>query len=428
MCRRDRWPADLMATKTGTRCQPVGEGRVFAVMPVYNRLAHTLECLRCLDRQTYPFISVIVADGGSTDGTVETLRRDWPHVEVLTSDRELWWSGAMKLGIEAALRESGGGDDFLLMVNNDTVLPEDYVETLVRVSRREDAGVAAVIVDSEAPSEILEAGVTFRWEDYTLHVRRDVPGDRPCFFEADVLPGRGTLIPLHMIRRVGNVAAERLPHYIADYELTHRMKRAGYRLGVTNETRLLSHTKVTGISPATGPVSLARLVRQLTHRRSMANLQDHLRFVASCAPPHLRGPLRRRLLRGALGALLFQTELRFVARPPRWALNLAKRGHLLRRAKVLVFGCYLIPRAQLEGRGLDLESLLRAGLLTEAVDEGWFHVASAAEIPRELRRIAWRLRVAAWNPLTKPLRWWAVHCARRSRRPHPERPCPTGTP
>jgi GT2 family glycosyltransferase len=385
--------------------QRPGDGRVFAVMPVFNRLTYTQACLRCLAGQTYPFISIIVVDGGSTDGTVEIVGRNSPHVTVL-SGQDLWWSGAMKRGIECALARGPHDDEFILMVNNDTVLPKDYVETLVRVSRREDAAVAAVIADADRPSEILEAGVTIRWDDYSLHVRRDLPVDGQSFFEVNVLPGRGTLLPIHMIRRVGNVAAARFPHYIADYELTHRMYRAGYRLGVTSETRLLSHRQTTGIASSTEAIGFVRVYRMLTDRRSMANLRDHLGFVASCAPPHLRARIRRQLFRGALGALLFQTEARFVARPLRRVVR------PLRRLVRMLIGHYLISRTWLEQRHIDIPGLVQTGLLSEVYD-GWFRIVRTA-CPPELRRVRQRLRLAAWNPVTKPKRWWQVRRVRRA--------------
>ncbi len=46
-------------------------GTVYVVIPVFNRLHFTRACLGALQRQTYPNVTVIVADGGSTDGTPE---------------------------------------------------------------------------------------------------------------------------------------------------------------------------------------------------------------------------------------------------------------------------------------------------------------------------------------------------------------------
>ncbi|MBP1696808.1 MAG: putative glycosyltransferase, partial [Deltaproteobacteria bacterium] len=91
---------------------------VFAIIPVYNRLSHTLACIEGLRRQSYPFLRTIVVDGGSTDGTVETLRRDHSDVTVLKGVQDLWWAGAMELGIRYVLSKSQNDLDMVLMMND----------------------------------------------------------------------------------------------------------------------------------------------------------------------------------------------------------------------------------------------------------------------------------------------------------------------
>ena len=55
---------------------------VFVIIPVFNRLALTETCVRCLSAQTYPALRIIVVDGGSTDGTPEQIRREYPHAGI----------------------------------------------------------------------------------------------------------------------------------------------------------------------------------------------------------------------------------------------------------------------------------------------------------------------------------------------------------
>src|SRR5918995_6027760 len=121
---------------------------VFIVIPVFNRLELTKECLDSLGGQTYAPLCPIVVDGGSTDGTLEYLPRHYPKVMLLQGEGELWWGGAMKLGIDFCLQRSRHKDDMLLMMNNDTLIDPDYVATLVRVSREHNAAFGGVIVDS----------------------------------------------------------------------------------------------------------------------------------------------------------------------------------------------------------------------------------------------------------------------------------------
>jgi glycosyltransferase involved in cell wall biosynthesis len=291
---------------------------VYAVIPVFNRVHFTLTCIRLLKEQAYTPITIIVADGGSTDGTVAAVRDAHPDVVVLTSESELWWAGAMAAGIEHALRESRGEGDCLLMMNNDTEIPADYVATLVAASQCFEAAVGGLIVDSRDVTHVLDAGEYVCWSPYSFPLRTAVePGER-FRDDVDVLPGRGSLVPLRMIRAAGSVDAQRFPHYLADYEFFYRLKRHGFRLGVSYETRVGAHIEETGIVPQSGRASFRTVWRELFSRRSMTNVVDHWRFVGLHAPQGCRTGIRLRLIGRVVAHLGLRTPLRPLALPVYW--------------------------------------------------------------------------------------------------------------
>lgn len=287
---------------------------VHAVIPVFNRLALTRQCIRRLQAQTYQSLSIIVADGGSSDGTPEAIRREFPDVIVLTSEKELWWAGAMALGIDHVLNTSANPDDFVLMMNNDTEFDSDFVEVLVRVARTEGAAVGALTVDVRDPSVILDAGEFIDWRNYAFPVKTTVePGE--TFFDAvDVLPGRGTLVPIRMIREAGNVNSARFPHYIADYEFFARVKRRGFRLGVTYETTIRSDPTITGLAARPGGrSSFFEAIRLQLSRRSMNNFFDHYRFIDVAAPPEIKAHVKQRFVRRLIGNVLLRLKVLWLA-------------------------------------------------------------------------------------------------------------------
>lgn len=284
---------------------------VFVVIPVFNRLQFTRDCICCLKRQSYRDLTVIVADGGSTDGTQDAIRKEFPDVVLLTSERELWWAGSTAMGIEHALKAGTVETDAVLMLNNDTLIPDDYVERLVSASLRHDAAVGAMVVDSRNPEKVLDAGEFIDWSDYSFPVRDHIlPMERFCD-GVDVVPGRGSLVPLRMIRAAGNVDEALLPHYLADYEFAYRIKSHGFRLGVCYETAILAHVEETGIVPGAGTDMTFRQVwREAFSRRSMANVMDHWRFVARHAPEGRVLAVKSMLVRRVIFDFLFRTRLR----------------------------------------------------------------------------------------------------------------------
>lgn len=388
----------LPAPGHGTR--PV----VFAIIPVFNRFALTEACLKCLSAQTYPDLRIIVVDGGSTDGTAERVRREYPSAELLQDDEEMWWGEAMQFGIEYSLGQSRRDDDMLLMMNNDTLIDPDYVTTLVRVSQERNAAVGGVIVDSSDPSHVLDAGEFIDWSTYSFPVRtvRD-PGDT-YIDGVDLLSGRGTLVPLAMVRAAGNVNGTRFPHYIADCEFFSRLKRKGFRLGVTWEAVIRSHVGVTGLSTQhADPLTFVQAWEALFSKRSMDNVRNHWRFIEDCAPRRLRGPLKRRLIGRCAYLVAGRTALRHVALPLAWFLS----------------GLYYVTRQDCLACGCDADLLLKTGVLKPWRHDEWYLLdeGSRSRIAGDpqLRRLYGR----AWNPLTKMTRW--IRAKRRGQAP----PSPT---
>jgi len=80
--------------------------------------------VRLLD---YPNFETIVVDNGSTDGTVETLRKEESDVKLVQTGQDLGPAAAFNMGIK-----NSKGELFLLL-NDDVVVKKDAVTELVRV-------------------------------------------------------------------------------------------------------------------------------------------------------------------------------------------------------------------------------------------------------------------------------------------------------
>lgn len=95
--------------------------------------AHLLpSCLQALLAQEAPArVRVVVVDNGSTDGTAELLRRDFPAVEHLALDDNLGYGRANNHALRRALE---AGADFVALVNNDVELEPGWLALLLRAA------------------------------------------------------------------------------------------------------------------------------------------------------------------------------------------------------------------------------------------------------------------------------------------------------
>jgi hypothetical protein len=88
------------------------------------------ECLASLSRLTVP-VDIIVADNGSTDGSLAYLREHHPQVRLI--DQQKNWGFAE--GYNRALAEVP--HPWVVLLNNDALLEPDWLECLLKVAERE---------------------------------------------------------------------------------------------------------------------------------------------------------------------------------------------------------------------------------------------------------------------------------------------------
>jgi GT2 family glycosyltransferase len=365
-------------------------------MPVFNRLLATLECIHCLKVQTYHPITIIVVDGGSTDGTQECLRRDHPDI-VLLEEKGLWWGGATRLGIDWALNHSTSDKDFVMLVNNDTLFGETYVATIIAHSRRHNAAICGIVVDANSPNHVLHAGVQVDWSTFSFkHVAKISPGEK-INLDCSVLPGRGTVIPIHAVRKAGNVDDRHFPHYLSDYEFTYRLRtKGGILLGIAYDAVI----RTPFAEPNLGQEQTATLSRRISQsfsRRSRRNIFNHYRFIDRHAPELMKRRLKFLLIRRHLKRILTPTD------NADYKLSALMRNY--RRGAALVFGTYLIPNSDIDRLGLDRARLGHSKLIAPSRYLDYFYPSASLGDLQVSYPEALRLYRRARNPLRKIARF-----------------------
>ena len=121
--------------------------RVTIVTPSYNQAEFLEETILSVLGQDYPEIEYIVVDGGSTDGSVEIVKR--------YADRLAWWVSEPDGGQTEALNKgfARATGDYVGWINSDdTLLPGAVSTAVAALNARPDAALAfgdAVVVDEQ---------------------------------------------------------------------------------------------------------------------------------------------------------------------------------------------------------------------------------------------------------------------------------------
>jgi len=106
---------------------------VSVIIPNWNGGHHLPMCLESLRRQTYTRVEIIVADNGSTDGSLELLASDYPEVHVLDLGENRGFAGACNAGIRAAR------GTLVFLLNNDTEVDARWLDEVVAAFERHPA-------------------------------------------------------------------------------------------------------------------------------------------------------------------------------------------------------------------------------------------------------------------------------------------------
>ncbi len=116
---------------------------VLVVIPCLNETAYIEGLVAQLARDVSPDMGmIVVADGGSTDGTVEkvqTLMRTYPNVQLLLNEKRL-----QSAGINMAARQYGDQFQYMVRIDAHAGYPDTYVSRLLKAAR--DSGAQSVVV------------------------------------------------------------------------------------------------------------------------------------------------------------------------------------------------------------------------------------------------------------------------------------------
>ena len=199
-------------------------GPIHVILPVHNRREVTLRCLRHLRATGVDaWAQLVVVDDGSTDGTADAIRAEFPRVTLLPGDGQLFWTGATAAGMRHAVSQ---GTACCVWLNDDSHPVPGAVERVVRRSLEAGgvtAGLGRLVAFTDA--EDFPAYRKTCWGE-SLRVAAPAPDG---VVDVDACRGNLVAIPRAVVEAIGYPDERNLPQYLADTDYTLRATAAGFR-------------------------------------------------------------------------------------------------------------------------------------------------------------------------------------------------------
>lgn len=257
------------------------------VIPVHNRVEFTRNCLNSLRQQIIRADLIIVVDDGSTDGTKEVLRHDFPEVLVLQGDGNLFWTAAVNLAIRHALSL---GAEYVLTMNNDTIASRDFVSKMLEGARKKPDALLGALDINEITRKPYYGGEIFSWRSGKSQFLLDTlsKDQQRGLHEVSLFPARGLLIPKVVFETIGLFEEKRLPHYMADYDFTQQARKRGFKIYCNYEARLYTYPEEGGDHKIRKQKTFRNYFNHLFSIRGGGNLRNFTVYaIRNCPPKHL---------------------------------------------------------------------------------------------------------------------------------------------
>lgn len=233
--------------KDGPRYAPItlyntDQPLVSIIIPAYNHFDYTYKCLSSIaNNATLPSVEVIVVDDCSTDGTWSELSKI-NNVRALHNEKNMGFIEACNKGAQAARGK------YLIFLNNDTVVHEDWIEALLSVfkNHRNVGLVGAKLIYPDG--KLQEAGSILYCDGSGSRYgwMQDANDSRFNYVrEVDYVSGAAIIIKAKLFKKIKGFDSCYTPAYYEDTDLAQKVRREGLRVMYQPAAKVVHYESIT---------------------------------------------------------------------------------------------------------------------------------------------------------------------------------------
>ncbi|MEM9775015.1 MAG: glycosyltransferase family 2 protein [Chloroflexota bacterium] len=206
--------------------------KVAVLIVAWNQIETTLECLKTVYSQSFEDYEVVLVDNGSDEGFQEEIKKGFPQITCLSSEKNLGFAGGNNIGLKYAIAQ---GFEYILLLNNDTLLDVNCLKNLVAAKEKLSlsvGGVTAKIYYAQEKTRIWSVGSNFRpWLFEVADNGKDSidNGQWSVARQVDFAPFCGILFDVSVFEHIG-LLDDRYFLYYEDMDYCQRLKAHGKQL------------------------------------------------------------------------------------------------------------------------------------------------------------------------------------------------------
>lgn len=244
----------------------------------YNQSQITCEFLASLRKCTYPNLEVFVVDNASPNDNPDTIKEQYPEVELIKTKINLGFAG----GNNVAVAKANG--KYLLFINNDTEVEPGFLEPMVELIEN-DKGIGMVspkIHYFHTPNTFQYAGFTpinpITIRNFAVGFGELDKGQYNKVCETGSIFGAAMLVPMSVVQEVG-MMAEVFFLYYEEHDWAEHIKRAGYKIYYCGDSLVLHKESISTVKDSPFQIYYLNRGRVLYARRNSFGFKGLLSMI-----------------------------------------------------------------------------------------------------------------------------------------------------
>jgi GT2 family glycosyltransferase len=207
----------------------------------WNKKEMTGNCLETLKMTKYPNFQVILVDNGSTDDSINYLKKIWPNLHVISLDKNYGYTTGTNIGWKYAIKVLK--TDYICAMDNDivTVQPEWLDLIINELEKSQERGIGSgkhLFPDGRLQTPYEGADKTYQMDK----------GNYDHIKEVNAFVGPAIVIKKQVIQKIGYYD-ENFFYGPNDIDYCYRARKAGFKIVYNGLSKSVHIGSASGRSP-----------------------------------------------------------------------------------------------------------------------------------------------------------------------------------